>query len=72
MNSTVISGTPRQEIDEDDAEQPHDRQARAPPERQQDPERQRGDDADERHDQGHSMPPQSAVGTEGSPRLGSR
>ena len=54
-NSTVISGTPRQnsmKITESDAD---DRQLRAPPERQHDAERQRGDDAGHRDHQRHQQ-----------------
>ena len=59
MNSTVISGTPRHELDEGDAEAADDRQLRAPAEREQDAERQRRGDADDGDDQRHMSPPQS-------------
>ena len=47
MNSTVISGTPRHELDEDDRAELDHRQLRAPAEREHDAERQRGDHADD-------------------------
>ena len=56
MNSTVISGTPRQSFDEDHREGLDDRHLRAPPERQQDAERQRRDDAGDGDNQRHQQP----------------
>ena len=61
-NSTVISGTPRQNSMKTIDSDPDDRQLGAASERQQDAERQRADDAGERDHQRHQQPaPQSRL-----------